>query len=613
MNAVQHHNERGSLPASFSANLTLQLRGSTVEHTPYSRLNQALYQAFDQSVDVDLLRFEDSAAVIRAASDHPVSSFITLANAAFPRVLRPLAGKYIFVVPYGTIELSDDLLCAVASACDDVWFLCRHAYENAVGRGLDPERAFLLPIGIDTGIFSPEGASSHELIPNRFTFLYIGALTHSSRIEIFFDAFEQEFSLDEPVVCAIHEWSHMAHASDALEQQVIQERMVGMQTEQNPRFYFLKNRIDANLTAKLYRSADALVHPQRNDDGAMQLLEAAACGLPILKSLPIDETLGRYHQYQIIDSRSHERASDEVRTLRSVMRYAYTHRDDVARQAQAISALVRQECALALTTDAALKRIRVISQREDRLFRDSHAKKHGVPSDFEAQAYSQNGEDGMLHEVFRRLGIRNGSFVEFGVETGRECNTALFSRVYGWHGLLMEGSPEDARELAKNYADFPNVRTVCRMLNRENIVGIFQENNVSVDLDLLVIDIDGNDFHIWKALSDYQAKVVVIEINPAYPPPKDWVMHYNAAHAWQGDTYYGASLQSMTRLGNVLGYALIALDGTSTNAVYVRRDLLEHVGFAECAPSELFKAPPNVRARTDRPAHQDSAVLGLLC
>jgi len=37
--------------------------------------------------------------------------------------------------------------------------------------------------------------------------------------------------------------------------------------------------------------------------------------------------------------------------------------------------------------------------------------------------YSQNSEDGIIEEIFRRVGTTNRFFVEFGVEDGTENNT----------------------------------------------------------------------------------------------------------------------------------------------------------------------------------------------
>lgn len=72
---------------------------------------------------------------------------------------------------------------------------------------------------------------------------------------------------------------------------------------------------------------------------------------------------------------------------------------------------------------------------------------------YEESIYSQNGEDGILRELFLRLGIAKGFAVEFGVGDGMECNAAYWLRDYGWGGLLIEGSPADFARIVQNYRD----------------------------------------------------------------------------------------------------------------------------------------------------------------
>lgn len=54
--------------------------------------------------------------------------------------------------------------------------------------------------------------------------------------------------------------------------------------------------------------------------------------------------------------------------------------------------------------------------------------------DFYFNKYSQAGQDGILKEIFRRLGIKNGIFVE-----------------NGWTGVFIEGNPEKFRILKEKY------------------------------------------------------------------------------------------------------------------------------------------------------------------
>ncbi|WP_102275729.1 FkbM family methyltransferase [Cytobacillus massiliigabonensis] len=211
---------------------------------------------------------------------------------------------------------------------------------------------------------------------------------------------------------------------------------------------------------------------------------------------------------------------------------------------------------------------------------------------YEKKIQSQNGEDGILEEIFNRIGTTNKFFVEFGVEEGLECNTSYLSMYKNWGGLLIEGSPDYYARLVNNYQSrgLNKVLFSYNLVTVENINLIFNQNNVPAEFDLLSIDIDGNDYWIWKELSNYKPRVVVIEYNYAYPPPRKWVMVYNPSHNWNGTDYFGASLTSLTELGKQMGYSLLGTDFSGVNAFFIRNDLLQQSGFPEKTPEDAYNS-----------------------
>ena len=93
---------------------------------------------------------------------------------------------------------------------------------------------------------------------------------------------------------------------------------------------------------------------------------------------------------------------------------------------------------------------------------------------FEQKTYSQNGEDGILKEILRRTGVRHRFFVEFGVETGTECNCARLARDEQWSGVFFEAAPELFTHLKNNYQVFPGVhcqQTPVTSRNIEELLG----------------------------------------------------------------------------------------------------------------------------------------------
>lgn len=199
-------------------------------------------------------------------------------------------------------------------------------------------------------------------------------------------------------------------------------------------------------------------------------------------------------------------------------------------------------------------------------------------NDFEDRIMSQNGEDGILLELFRRLGEGGKFFVEFGVEDGMECNAAYLAKHCEWSGVMLDGDPSREQTLRRNQGS-DRVTTGREFITRENILELFEKYRVPHEFDLLSIDIDGNDYWVWKEVgAAYRPRVVVMEYNATYPPPARWVMAYDAEHLWDGTNYFGASLASYVALGQELGYAFLGTESNGLNAFFVRADLVDELG-----------------------------------
>jgi hypothetical protein len=125
-------------------------------------------------------------------------------------------------------------------------------------------------------------------------------------------------------------------------------------------------------------------------------------------------------------------------------------------------------------------------------------------------------------------------------------------------------------------------------ITRDNISGLIEAARLP-ELDLLSIDIDGNDYWIWQAIS-LRPRVVVVEYNATFRPPVSWTIQYNESHRWNGSDYHGASLQALHDLGRSKGYTLVGCSLSGVNAFFVRDDLLNGE-FADANVAELYNPP----------------------
>ena len=194
----------------------------------------------------------------------------------------------------------------------------------------------------------------------------------------------------------------------------------------------------------------------------------------------------------------------------------------------------------------------------------------------EARMYSQSGEDGSLARLFDRIGVTNRFFVEFGAKDGVDLsNTANLRLHRGWTGLLMDGDPADrCPGVFALPADETAARVRAEIVTRENINELLTRYGVPNNFDLLSIDIDGNDYWVWKALESYRPRVVLIEYNIFFHLEERKTIPYDPAHVWDESAFHGASLAALRELGREKGYELVYTDSYAPNAFFVLKSEL---------------------------------------
>jgi hypothetical protein len=204
--------------------------------------------------------------------------------------------------------------------------------------------------------------------------------------------------------------------------------------------------------------------------------------------------------------------------------------------------------------------------------------------------YSQGAEEAMLARVFELVPPRRRFCVEIGASDGlRNSNTARLVREQGWAGMMIESADYRFGKLRDNYVGVDHVRLVQARVQPATVDQLLADAGVPVDLDLVSIDIDGNDYWVWQAIERFRPQVVVIEYNPYYAPPERWVMKQNPAHEWDGTTYYGASLESLAALGKRKGYELICCDRQGNNAFFVEAALFPRFALEDNRPQVLYR------------------------
>lgn len=198
---------------------------------------------------------------------------------------------------------------------------------------------------------------------------------------------------------------------------------------------------------------------------------------------------------------------------------------------------------------------------------------------FESKKYSHSGEDGIIRAIFKQIGTTNKVSVEIGASFGKECNTHLLHE-QGWNTLGFDAETGDTDWIKKHW------------ITAENIAGLLKRYGIPREFDLLSIDIDGNDYWVWKALDWYRPRVAVIEFNGSVPLNMSLTIPYDPKYVWDGKANFrGGSLLAMVRLGMRKGYTLVCVEEQTIDAFFIRNDLIEGNFSTSKKLSELALTP----------------------
>ena len=242
---------------------------------------------------------------------------------------------------------------------------------------------------------------------------------------------------------------------------------------------------------------------------------------------------------------------------------------------------------------------------------------------------SQSGEDGILEEIFKLIDQfeeeeeeeqdEDKWVAEFGCWDGKHlCNTHNLITNYGFKGVLIEADSEKYKDLIENYkheiesgkviamnefvgfndksncslhALYPNKYNITKSPSmtpkkeqKSSKIKDFDELidslNISIlnnKFELIVIDIDGNDYHVFDSMIKYRSKVIMIEFNPTIPNNIIYIQSRDIK------IQCGSSLLAIIELAKHKNYELVST--TTYNAIFVDKYYYQNI-FKHRMPTE---------------------------
>lgn len=177
--------------------------------------------------------------------------------------------------------------------------------------------------------------------------------------------------------------------------------------------------------------------------------------------------------------------------------------------------------------------------------------------DFQRNVHSQTGEDGIIEKILEIIPQNDKWCVEFGAWDGVYLsNVRHLIESKGYSAVLIEANKKRFCDLQNNYSHRVDVIAINKFVGfaeEDNLDQILSTTSIPRDFDFLSIDIDGNDFHVWKAIKKYRPKAIVIEFNPTVPTNVRFVQPADPS------INQGASLMSLVELAKEKGYELVSV------------------------------------------------------
>lgn len=225
----------------------------------------------------------------------------------------------------------------------------------------------------------------------------------------------------------------------------------------------------------------------------------------------------------------------------------------------------------------------------------NNEKKISRLSDVEFQVFSQFGDDGIIQWLVNKLQIPNKTFIEFGVENYREANTRFLLINNYWSGLIIDGSKNNIDSIkGEQIYTFYDLQAENSFITKSNINDLIETARFKKDIGILSIDIDGNDYWVWKEIINVNPVIVICEYNGLFGFEHTYTIEYKDDFVRGVNcpfNFYGASLSSLCDIGKSKGYGFVGCNSAGNNAYFIRIDFLKNLPIPELTAEQGYVFP----------------------
>jgi glycosyltransferase involved in cell wall biosynthesis len=287
----------------------------------------------------------------------------------------PAEGRWVMIQPWEYGRLPAAWVEPMSTLVDEVWVYSRHLQKTYIASGVPSDLVKIVPAGVNSAQFHPAAPKYNINSEKKFKFLFVGVAIWRKGIDLLLDAYRQTFSSKDDVVLIIKDLPANVFYVDQGAGKIIRQ----MQNDPGaPEIVHIEKPLETQEIPGLYSACDCLVHPYRAEGFALPVIEAMACGTPVITTAggSTDDFCSPDGAFLIPAERVEFKPSDielasgggwvlepDFQVLKDHMVRVFNHEEEAKQRAVAISGDIRRRYDWQTVAGTVIERIHQLSQK----------------------------------------------------------------------------------------------------------------------------------------------------------------------------------------------------------------------------------------------------------